>query len=224
MTRKISGKFVVIEGIDSCGKKTQTKLLKERLEKYGHVVKIIDFPAYDTEFGSMVARYLHGKYGAKEDVSPEVASLLYALDRYQFKDKLHSYLANGTVLLANRYTHSNLYQAAKLHPGERLEMIRWIEDVERRLPRPDLVIFLHVSPDVTKELIKKRDPKKYLQGKSKDIHECDTSYQQAVLETYLEYARQNPRWAVIQCVKNGTLKKPEEIHEEVWSHVMRLSS
>ncbi|MCK5176739.1 MAG: thymidylate kinase, partial [Candidatus Aenigmarchaeota archaeon] len=38
------GKLFVLAGIDGSGKKTQANLLKERLIKEGHLVKLISFP------------------------------------------------------------------------------------------------------------------------------------------------------------------------------------
>ncbi len=42
------GKFIVIEGIDQSGKKTQSILLRNRLKKNGYKVGYISFPKYNT--------------------------------------------------------------------------------------------------------------------------------------------------------------------------------
>jgi len=42
-------KFIVIEWIDWSGKGTHTTLLKEKLEKKGYKVWILDFPRYEKE-------------------------------------------------------------------------------------------------------------------------------------------------------------------------------
>jgi dTMP kinase len=43
------GLFIVIEGSDGSGKKTQFNLLKERLRATGYDVAIFDFPRYNKE-------------------------------------------------------------------------------------------------------------------------------------------------------------------------------
>lgn len=214
--------FVVFEGLDSSGKKTQANMLMEKLGREGKVAELVDFPAYKTPFGSLVAKYLRGEYGPLEAIPPEIPSLLFALDRYQFKDGLFHSLGEGKVIIANRYTQSNIgFQGAKLQPEERADFIRWIEAVESRLPRADIVIFLDMPPDSAHNLghAQRRD---YLKGKKCDIHERDVEYQKRVREAYLQIARKE-KWQVISCVdEKGSLKKPSQIHGEIWDKLKNL--
>ena len=53
----MAGKLIVIDGIDGSGKKTQTKLLVERLKKNGARVETLDFPQYDSFFGKRGRRF-----------------------------------------------------------------------------------------------------------------------------------------------------------------------
>ena len=53
------GKFIVIEGIDQSGKKTQSILLRNRLKKNGYKVGYISFPKYNTSIGKLVKKCLH---------------------------------------------------------------------------------------------------------------------------------------------------------------------
>ena len=80
------GKKIVFEGLDGCGKETQYKLLRERLIKEGYdVAKAISFPQYDEGCSYFVRQYLNGNYGVDaSSVPPEVASIFYALDRFNF--------------------------------------------------------------------------------------------------------------------------------------------
>lgn len=214
--------FIVFEGLDSSGKRTQTNLLIGRLAKEGKAGELVDFPAYHTPFGKLVAKYLRGEYGQIDNIPPEIPSLLFALDRYQFKDGLFHSLGEGRIIIANRYTQSNIgFQGAKLPPGEREDFIRWIEAVESRLPKADLVIFLDMPPDSAHNLghSQRRD---YLKGKRCDIHESDVKYQKRVREAYLEIAKKE-KWQIISCVDGaGNLKSPQQIHEEVWEKAKSL--
>ena len=88
------GFFIVIDGTDGSGKATQTKLLAEKLKKSGRKVKTIDFPQYENNFfGKMVGRYLSGEFGKSSEVSPYLASILYAGDRFEEKEPIE--LKNG---------------------------------------------------------------------------------------------------------------------------------
>ena len=94
------GRFIVLEGIDSAGKKTQTQLLEKFLSGKGYKVKSLHFPQYDTDFGKLVGNYLRGEYGKLDELPPEIPCLLYALDRYQFKDQLIWDLKNDVYYVA----------------------------------------------------------------------------------------------------------------------------
>ena len=68
-------KLVVIEGVDSSGKQTQTERLYERLVSDGKNVEKIVFPNYESDTSSLVKMYLGGEFGKKaEDVNPYTAS------------------------------------------------------------------------------------------------------------------------------------------------------
>ena len=73
-----SGKFIVFEGIDGSGKSTQTRLLKNHVEKEGYIVTTTDFPQYGKKSAGLVEEYLAGKYGQSRDVTPYQASIFYA--------------------------------------------------------------------------------------------------------------------------------------------------
>ncbi|NYZ80174.1 dTMP kinase [Candidatus Micrarchaeota archaeon] len=212
--------FIVIEGTDSSGKKTQTELLINRLKNAGKDVEKVDFPAYETPFGEMVARYLRGEFGSLKTVAPEVANLLYTIDRYQFRDKMVEKLKKGKILVANRYLESNIaFQGAKFEGDEKRRFIQWIKECESRLPQSDVVVFLDMPIDAAASLMDKREKKDYLKGKGKDIHEEDKKYQERVRETYLEEGRANG-WVIVNCAEKKSnvwrVKSIEDIHAEIW--------
>jgi dTMP kinase len=142
--------------------------------------------------------------------------LLYALDRYQFKDQLIADLRNDVFYVADRYTQSNLgFQGAKLQDQAKWDLILWIEQLESRIPQPDLVIYLHVPVDLSQKLMAARSKKDYLQGADQDLHEGDPEYQKRVAATYLEVAKGRPNWVVIDCVANGELRSVDDIQLEI---------
>lgn len=216
---KNKGKFIVLEGTDGSGKATQLKLLVDFLKNRGHKVKQADFPQYYTTFfGKLVGRFLKGEFGGISEVSPYLASLTYAGDRFQAREKIENWLKQEKIVVANRYTGSNMaHQAAKLSPSEKIKFVRFIEEMEYKIfkiPREDIVIFLYVPVKIGRKLVDKKKKRPYLDGKKRDIHEADHSHQKKASEMYLFLAKKYRYWVKINCCdRQGSLRKPEEIHE-----------
>jgi dTMP kinase len=217
----MSGKFILLEGGDSCGKKTQANLLAERLKKEGKKVELIHFPTYQkTPLGIFVAKYLKGDFGSKEDITPELGSLFYSLDRYQFQKEIEEKLKSGINIIADRYTASNIFQAAKHEGDEIFKLWEWIKDIDRRLPQPDMTVVLHVPTKISKKLSEGKEQKNDLMRKNElDIHEADLKYQEKVRKAYLDIAKKEG-WIVVNCCnKNEEFNSPEEIHNEIYERL-----
>lgn len=223
------GKLIVIDGSDSSGKATQTARLVAQLKKEGYKVATIDFPRYyDSFYGKMIARYLRGEFGPVDKVNPYFASLLYAGDRFLFRDKIKNWLNAGRIVIVDRYVSANMiHQTAKLKKEkEKNEFLKWLETLEfeiNKIPRPDLVIYLYVPVKILLELKKRRKGKKYLK-KAKDIHETNVWYLKKVEEQALALARRFRDWKMINCVKAGQLLEIETIHREIFELVKNVLS
>lgn len=220
------GKFIVIDGTDGSGKKTQANILIKRLKKLKYETALFDFPQYYSSFfGKMVGRYLKGEFGKLADISPYLASLLYAGDRWQAKEKISQNLNEGKIVVTNRYVPSNLaYQGAKLPLGERQKFFQWLEDLEYRLyqiPKEHLVIFLYVPVEIGQGLVDNKGHRKYLGGRKRDIHEENLSYLKKVEKLYQEFCQKRKNWQLISCTKNGQILSREKIAEKIWDIVSR---
>ena len=216
----MTGTLIVIDGSDGAGKKTQVHLLKQRLEKEGRHAKTLDFPQYSSFFGKLVARYLRGEFGSLKEVKPELASVLYALDRYAQAEKIRRWLHDDCVVILDRYVESNMaYQSAKIKEGkQRDEFVAWVREMEYEhlhLPRPNMVVYLCVPVKVSSSLLKGR-PQKH--GSDDDIHEQDKKFQQKVVDAYMALADKF-RWPVIDCAPDGMLLPKEAISEEIYNLV-----
>ncbi len=220
------GKIIAIEGADSSGKATQTKLLVKHLLAEGHKVKTLDFPQYDSFFGKHVGKFLRGEYGTLDEVHPELASMLFAFDRYENSRKLKAWLKRGYIVVMNRYMESNMaHQGAKiLNHSERKDFLDWLYEMEVNrlgIPPTDLVIYLHVPTIISQQIIESREEKSYLKGKQKDINEENIEYQKRSVQTYLELCHSYPHWRRIECTSEGDILSIESIHNSIWELVQQ---
>ena len=213
--------LIVVEGLDGSGKGTQTKLLFEKLSKENKVSHI-SFPDYNCDSSALVKMYLSGEFGKNpEDVNAYAASTFYAVDRFaSFKKFWKEDYENGVIILADRYATSNMiYQTVKLPENEREEFIRWVEEFEYNklmLPKPDLVIYLDMLPEISQKLLTGR----YNGDNSKkDIHESNVAFLKNCRESAL-YAASLCSWKVIKCYEGESPLSIEEIHEKVLAEVL----
>ena len=224
------GKFFVFEGIDGCGKSTQTKLLADFFTKKGYKVEKIDFPQHGERSSAMVDDYLTGKYGSAEEVGPYVASIFYATDRYDASFKIKKWLAEGKIIVSDRYLVSNLgHQGGKLikSKAEWRKYVKWLYNLEYGIfgiPKPDYTFILKTSPEFSLKMAnvitdkkKQARRKSYLGNSGKqDIHEKDKSHLANALNSYLLAAKEFPRdFKVIECLDNGNMLSPETINQKV---------
>lgn len=214
------GKLIVIEGTDGAGKGTQLALLVDYFKKEHVPYATLDFPQYyKTFFGKWIGRFLKGEFGKVEDLPPYLLMFPYAADRWQAKTDMEYWLSEGKIVVSNRYTGSNAYQAAKVPKSERPRFIDWSFEMEYDafgIPREDLVIFLYVPYDVSQKLIEQKSARKYLgNGVKKDIHESNETLMREVEQVYLEFCKKFSRWVKIDCTKNGQILSKEEIHQKI---------
>jgi dTMP kinase len=221
----VRGKLIVLEGIDGSGKRTQIEMLAHALEAHGIQSARLSFPRYDRFFGRMVAQFLNGDFGPLAAVDPHFSALLYAGDRLQSKPEMEGALATGKILLADRYTGSNLaHQGARVPRGKRSAFLDWLSELEYeiyRLPREDLVIYLRVPPGEAHRLVGRKAARPYTKRK-RDLQESSLAHLKEASALYDQLARQ-PNWVRIECAgksssrnsPNAPLRTPEVIHQEI---------
>ena len=223
------GKFFVFEGIDGCGKSTQTKLLANYCIKKGYKVEKIDFPQHGERSSAMVDDYLTGKYGSAEEVGPYIASIFYACDRYDASFKIKKWLNEGNIVISDRYLVSNIgHQGGKLrNKKEWKKYVNWLYNLEYgifKIPKPDYTFILKTSAEFSLKLahnitdITKQARRKAYLGNSKkqDIHEKNKNHLANALNSYLMAAKEFPRdFKVIECLQNGQLLPPEVISQKI---------
>lgn len=212
------GRIIAFEGIDGSGKGTQSQKLVEHLRSNGQTVTLLSFPRYnDTRFGAAIGEFLNGRFGALDEVSPWLISVLYAGDRFESKSAIEDAVANCDVLVLDRYTASSIaHQGAKVKGGEREQIIHWIEEIEYSvfgLPRADLTLLLDVSVETSQALIRKKAKRDYTDEVT-DLQESNVAYMRGVHAVYQQLATREG-WRKIACETNGELRSLDEIAADV---------
>ena len=166
--------LIALEGLDQSGKETQAKLLRDRLRETGLKARVVSFPDYGTSIGEEIARALQGE----RDYGPEVMQLLYVANRYERRPDIKRWQQTGIALLFDRYIASSIAYGE----AEGLDA-RWLADLQRFLPQPDVTILLDIAPDtaVTRK------------ATGRDRYEQDLALQARVRESYLRQVQQ-PGW------------------------------
>lgn len=220
-----SGLFIVIDGSDGTGKKTQHQLLLDRLAQEGVASISVDFPRYGNQSAYFVEQYLGGNYGTADEVSAEKASVFYALDRFAASQDINVALAAGKVVVANRFTLSNMgHQGAKLADKTKRESLyRWIDEFEHEtlgVPRPDMNIVLTIPHSVAQANIDRRSID---DNRAKDIHEADADFLRRSIDVYHELSELFDTCREVKCeATSSTMKTPDEIHETIWRIVQEI--
>ena len=217
----MSGRLIVIEGLDGSGKSTQLQLLRERMTGE---VRFVKFPDYDSDSSALVKMYLSGQFGTDPNkVNAYAASAFYAVDRFaSYRTSWGDDYDRGGVILCDRYATSNaVHQASKLEGEERDKYLDWLYDFEFNklgIPKPDAVIFLDMPVDVSQRLMTGR-----YQGDEgkKDIHERDVAYLEHCRKAAL-YAANRLGWSVVSCAPDGVVRSREDIAEEIYSIVSKI--
>lgn len=218
-------KFIVIEGTDGSGKKTQAKILCEKLNEAGINCIVQSFPNYDSPACTPVKMYLNGEFGDIGCLDAYQANSLYAVDRLCTMMGLKDHIENGGSIVFDRYVESTmLHQAALIeNQEERDEFLDYVNDFEfgkLKLPKPDLVIFLDVPVEVSKKLADSRG--EYKSGNKKDILEQDISHLTKAYNSG-KYVANKYGWTQISCLnESGNLKSIEEISNDIFEVVKKL--
>ena len=219
-------KFIVIEGIDACGKSTQINLVQQYLKKNKIKYKYLHFPRTDSKiYGELIAMFLRGDLGDINNVNPYLVALLYAGDRNNAKKIISGWLNNNYLIIADRYVYSNIaFQCAKFDDAEKKDKLKqWIKYLEfeyNKIPLPDLSLFLDVPFEFTiKKLTKERsgEDRDYLKG-HKDIHEQSMEFQTKVRSEYLTLINEEDNFHLINCsLNNKSILPAEKIFEKIIS-------
>src|SRR3990167_5872952 len=224
------GKLIVIDGTDGSGKTTQANLLMRHLQRDGCKVKFIHFPRYeDNFFGKFIAHCLSEQYYNWVNIHPKIASVVYAADRWESKEKVQNWINQGYIVVMDRYISSNqIHQGGKIaNVKKRKAFMKWLAEMEYKVFKisgPDLTVYLSLPIEMVLKLIKARDYKgarAYL-GSRKDVHEKDKNFLKNSIKSALWLTRTQKNWIKIECMKGSKLRSFPDIHEEIYEKVKKV--
>ena len=179
------GSLIAFEGLDQSGKQTQAGALHDALAAAGRQCELLSFPDYTTAIGTELHRALHGE----RDYPADVMQLLYVANRHELKPRIEQALAEGRVILCDRYAASSIAY------GEAQGLdAAWLADIQRFLPPADLTLLLDIAPGTAVER----------KAAGRDRYERDLALLTRVRESYRRQAADS-RW----CLIRGDRPKPE---------------
>jgi dTMP kinase len=177
------GLFITLEGIEGCGKSTQTKLLGEYLRGQGYVTVETREPG-GTPLAEKVRAVLLD--GADEPVAPETeAFLIFAARRQHVTQVIEPALTKGAIVLCDRFSDSTLaYQGYARGLG--LSTLRSLNRLATRAIIPDLTLVFDVP--VATGLARRRS--------QADLNRLDretVQFHRKVRAGFLDLAKQHPQ-------------------------------
>ena len=146
----MEGKFIVLEGIDGCGKTTQINELSKWLPKSGLINKNATLIKTREPGGSTLGREIRDMILNNNNLnSPSILTelLLYSADRAEHISKIIlPALQNGNWIISDRFSGSTLaYQGYGREIS--IDIIKKLENIVCQNIKPDLTIFLEISPE-----------------------------------------------------------------------------
>ncbi len=199
----MSGKLIVLEGIDGSGKGTQIARLTDRLEASGHKVLVTREPSAGP-IGTLIRQAL----ADASQFDEATMALLFAADRLEHIREMKAHLAAGEIVLCDRYVLSSLaYNSQTL-------TLEWIlalnQEADKRL-HPDLTLYFDLSEQIALTRIGAR-------GSDRERYETQRQLYQ-VREMYRMLADVRLDDNVVTIDASQT---PEAIAEDVWRAVAPL--
>ena len=145
-----------------------------RFDRRDTSAEFLTFPEYTTAIGAEIGSALQGE----RDYQPDTLQLLYIANRFEFRPRIASWLASGTMVICDRYLASSIAygEAQGVDAG-------WLSEIQRFLPQPSLTILLDMPPAVS--LTRKKA--------DRDKFERDMPLLGRVRESYQRQAQQ-PDW------------------------------
>jgi len=143
--------FIAFEGIDGSGKSTQVKLLSESLEKAGHKIYTTFEPT-----DSPIGRIIRDIFNHRLEADHRTIAGLFVADRLDHllnkQNGILRKIEEGYTVITDRYYFSSYaYHGAHMS----LDWVIEANSLSADLLRPDINIFIDISPEISLNRIAK---------------------------------------------------------------------
>lgn len=206
------GIFITLEGPDGAGKSSQAGALADRLRDDGREVVLTREPG-GTELGERVREVLLSVNAAHDALTDGL--LFNAARRQLVRDVITPALANGAVVICDRFSDSTLaYQG--YGSGASLHALRALADVATDGLAPTRTVLLDVPAEIG--LARRFGGSSDQLTRFETSETFDRAFHQRVRDGYLKLAAGEPdRWRVV----NASLP-PDEVAARLWEAVRDL--
>ena len=194
-------KFIVLDGVEGCGKSTQAELLAQCLRESGEQATLTHEPG-GTAVGEAIRAVL---LDADLEMSALTEAFLFCASRAQhMQEVIEPALQAGNIVVCDRFSSATAaYQGYA--GGLGLELFKQLDDIATGEHQPDMTIILDIDPAAG------RRRKESATGLPDRIERKDDEYHRRVRAGFLEYARQlGPRAAIVNA--DGS---PQRIHQAI---------
>src|SRR5687768_11680843 len=205
---QLRGKFIVFDGGEGCGKSTQARMLRERLESQGLGVHLVRDPG-TTHIGEQIREVLLNPLHVEMNMRCEM--LLYMAARAQMmSESIQPALTEGRVVICDRFVSSTLaYQLGGDGITER--DIRAVAEIALKGRWPDLTVIFDMP--VERSIARVKRVKDRIEQRPREYHE-------QVRKNYLAQAAADPRrYRMINADRDE-----QAVHADVWAIVSELAA
>jgi dTMP kinase len=205
----MGGKLIVFEGVEGSGKTTQLQRCSNWLQASG-LLESLGVPGEKTlvaltrepggtSLGLGLRQLLLGEHSSP--IQDRAELLMYAADRAQHVEEfLKPQLANGTIILCDRYTDSTIaYQG--YGRGLDLRLIQQLNQIATDGLESDLTLWLDIDAETGLKRARQR-------GTADRIEQADLTFHQRVQQGFAQLATSNPH----RIVRIDASKSEEEVH------------
>jgi dTMP kinase len=195
------GRFITFEGIDGCGKSSQSRLLADTLRQSGQNVTLTREPGGSPgaeEIRKLLVEGAPGRWSAETEIL-----LFTAARRDHLERTIQPALERGEIVISDRFADSTrVYQGVA-----RAGLVETVDALHTRMigREPDLTLIIDMDPQaaLTRGLARKSGEDRF--------EEFGLTFQQKLRQGFLALAARHPQ----RCILINGAQNPDAVAAEV---------